>query len=319
MVGNVNSAGSAPVDLVVGSGGLLGGAVHRELRRRGLAVAEVKVPWQDEAQAEAAVVAAVQALAARSSRARIWWCAGAGVTSTTAQELAAEERVLAGFVAALAALAPTFAVTVFYASSAGGVYAGAEDPPFTELTIPKPLSEYGAAKLRAEAAVKSLAAAGARVAIARVANLYGPGQDLRKAQGVISQLCLASQLRRPLNIYVSLDTLRDYIYIDDAARRCVDFTEVVDQGAPGAVTKIIATGRSVSVGAVIGEANRIFRKKVPVVLASSPMRRQQARDLRLRSVVLTELDRVPLNTLAAGMNEVRRSIEARVRAGEHWA
>ncbi len=57
--------------------------------------------------------------------------------------------------------------------------------------------------------------------VGRLSNLYGPGQDLAKPQGLISQLCRAQLTRRPLSIYVSLDTRRDYLFVDDAAAMVV--------------------------------------------------------------------------------------------------
>jgi len=204
-------------------------------------------------------------------------------------------------------------VSLFFASSAGAVYAGSATPPFTEEDQPSPLSPYGVAKLQAEARLAELKAVGVRVAVARIANLYGPGQDITKPQGLITQLCLASLLGLPVNIYVSLDTLRDYLHVDDAAVRCVEFADAVAQGDPDAVTKIIASGRSISVGALIGEANRIFRRRVPVVLAASPFGRQQARDLRLRSVVYPELDQRWGRTIASGMGQIRGALATRLQ------
>ena len=61
--------------------------------------------------------------------------------------------------------------------------------------------------------------------IGRIANLYGPGQDPTKAQGLVSQLCRAHLERRPTSIYVSLDTARDYLFVDDAARLVLGATE----------------------------------------------------------------------------------------------
>ena len=55
------------------------------------------------------------------------------------------------------------------------------------------------------------AATGTAVLVGRIANLYGPGQNLAKPQGLVSQLCLANLTGQPLSIYVSLDTLRDYL------------------------------------------------------------------------------------------------------------
>ncbi|PKQ31408.1 MAG: epimerase [Actinobacteria bacterium HGW-Actinobacteria-2] len=299
--------------LVVGGRGLLGSAILAELRRRGVSAHAVKVRWDDEALAGADLAAALAEVAGRGADLQLWWCAGTGVTATHEDQLAAELRVLARFVDQIAALAAvaTTQVSVFYASSAGAIYAGAADPPFTEATVPAPLSAYGTAKLEAERLVSSVAGEKVSVAIARISNLYGPGQDLSKPQGLVSQLCLAAYRRRPLNIYVSLDTLRDYLHVDDAAVRCVRFVDAVAGGSTACLTKIICSGVSVSVGSLLAESNRIFRRRVPVVLAASPLGRQQARDLRLASIVLTDVDRVASRPIVVGMDEIRRMLQGR--------
>jgi UDP-glucose 4-epimerase len=300
---------------LAGAGGLLGSAIERALLARGAVVVPAVVPWDSEPDSMVALSEQARAVAQRAERIYLWWCAGAGVTATTAELLSSEYRVLGGFAEVVSRIAAGRELVFFYASSAGGVYAGSDDPPFTELTMPRPLSAYGEAKLRDEELVAGLADHKVKVAIGRIANLYGPGQDLAKQQGLVSQLCLASHRGRPLNIYVSLDTMRDYLHVDDAAERCIAFTEVVAGGETAVVTKIIASGRSVTVGAIVGEANRVLRRRVPVVMASSPLRIQQARDLRLRSVVLPHLDAVLARPLGQGLDSVRRSIEAEVGLG----
>jgi len=47
--------------------------------------------------------------------------------------------------------------------------------------------------------------------VGRMSNLYGPGQNLKKVQGLISQMCLRVLTRQPLVLYVPLDTIRDYL------------------------------------------------------------------------------------------------------------
>ena len=306
--------------LVVGSGGLLGRALVAELERRGEQVETVAVPWSDEVAAGAALRGALEALAGSGSEElSIWWCAGAGVTATPQHVLDAELRTLERFVADVrAVLGPLVGRTrtLFYSSSAGGVFAGSERPPFTERTAPAPLAPYGHAKLRAEALVAAASADGIGVAIGRLANIYGPGQDLRKPQGLVSQLCVAHHTAKPINVYVSLDTLRDYIFVEDAARLCLDLGTVVGRRGQGpAVTKIIASGRAASIGALIADMRRLFKRRVPVVLAASPHARQQARDLRLSSVVLPELDRRPLTTLINGIDRVNEDVGAQFRSG----
>ena len=63
---------------------------------------------------------------------------------------------------------------------------------------------------------------GGRVVVGRIANLYGPAQGLEKPQGLISHLIKSHLPRVPISIYVSLDTMRDYIYAADCAELVVD-------------------------------------------------------------------------------------------------
>ena len=70
--------------------------------------------------------------------------------------------------------------------------------------------------------------------IGRIANLYGPGQNLDKPQGLVSQLCAAHLERRPVSIWVSLDTLRDYLYAPDCAQMVLDCLDRARAEASGA-------------------------------------------------------------------------------------
>jgi len=318
----VTDPATRPVVLVLGARGLLGRAVVKEYAQRGHPVVPAQVRWYDDEAATADLRAAIRDLVARADGAgwRVVWSAGAGVTSSTVAELSRERNRQETLVAELLSLSEDERLKgrVFFASSAGGVYSGSAYPPFTEDTRPVALAHYGRAKLAGEALFTTLHAAGIEVRIGRLANLYGPGQDLAKPQGLISQLSRSHHTAVPVNIYVSLDTLRDYLYVDDAARLVVDLVEHVDdQAEPGAATavvKILASGRSVSVAALLGEMNRIVKRRIPVVLAASPHSRQQARDLRLRSCVLTELDARPTTSLTVGVAATNADVGARFRS-----
>ncbi|MHA7134535.1 NAD-dependent epimerase/dehydratase family protein [Oerskovia turbata] len=305
--------------LVVGARGLLGRAVLQESAARGSVVTSARVRWSDPDDAtQDLAVSLDEARAAGGGPLRILWCAGAGVTATPQDVLDAELTVFRSFLDVVASLGPEerSRTTFFYASSAGGVYAGASEPPFSEDTVPSPLAPYGHAKLQAEAALARLTNAGARVLIGRIANIYGPGQDLGKPQGLISQLCLAHHTARPIGVYVSLDTLRDYVFVDDCAEMILDMVErgeaLPDEVGP--VTKIIASQQSVSIAMLLGEMRRIFKRAPRVVLASSPHARQQARDLRFRSKTWPEIDQRVFRTLASGVAITDEDIGMRVRS-----
>ena len=65
-----------------------------------------------------------------------YWCAGAGVVGSSQAELDAEVAVLEGFLSRWEPRSDPAGNGFFLASSAGGVYAGASGPPFTEHTEP---------------------------------------------------------------------------------------------------------------------------------------------------------------------------------------
>ncbi|MDC7123248.1 NAD-dependent epimerase/dehydratase family protein [Cellulomonas fimi] len=302
--------------LVVGAGGLLGGAVVRELGRRRVPVARARVPWDD---ADAAVAAVVSAAAdVHQETGGDWslaWCAGAGVVGADQAQLDAEVATIARVVDRLSAPDGPRPRSAFFASSAGAVYAGSDAPPFTERSEPRPLGGYGHAKLRAEAEIARLCPQ-VRVVVGRISNLYGPGQDLSKNQGLVSRLCLSHLLREPVGVYVSLDTLRDYVYVDDCAALVVDALDRVDRlapdEAPSPVVKIIASQQAASIAHLLGECRRVFGHRVLVRMASSNLSAQQTRDLRLRSVVWPELDRRSMTTLVHGIHATTESLRGQL-------
>jgi UDP-glucose 4-epimerase len=303
---------------VVGAGGLLGRGVVSALKARDHEVLTSSIPWHDPAAAKASLAAGAQELRSLADG-RPWmliWCAGAGVTGTSQADLDSELDV---FKAALESIAGTLCALdsspgrMFLASSAGGVYAGAPNPPFSEESTPQPLAPYGFAKLAAERAATEFAAvSGTRLLIGRVANLYGPGQNLAKPQGLISVFAKAYLTGQPVSVYVSLDTLRDYIFIDDAAALVVDCMRRLsapDVVAGQTVIKIIATQRADTIGALIGACKTVFKRRPRIVLGASPYAKAQAHDLRLRSVVWTELDNRPFTPLPVGIDATVRDMQ----------
>lgn len=289
---------------VIGAGGLLGRAMVRELERRGVPVLTHRIPWTDPAATGPALVEGFRRLRERAGDRpwRIAWCAGAGVTGTPAQVLAHEVRTVREFFGQVGRGAVPAGSGLFLASSAGGVYAGAGRAPFSENDLAVAISPYGTAKLECEDAARELAASNVGVLIGRIANLYGPGQDLTKPQGLVSHICRSQIDGQPLSVYVSLDTTRDYLYVDDCAAMICDGLERLARDRPAVpVTKILASQQGVTIGALLAESRRVFKRAPRVVLGSSPFARLQVRDLRLRSVVWPELDRRSLTPLGVGI------------------
>lgn len=314
----VGTTAAVPLVWTVGSGGLLGSAVDSALMRAGYDVWRPAraVPWARASEASE-VLREHQERFLASATGRAWWvvwCAGASVTSSGQDALHAEVATFEQFLTSVAvAVAPHGSVVL--ASSAGGVYSGSQGPPFDEGTVPSPLAPYGQAKLAME---RSLArwttATGGRSLVCRIGNLFGPGQDMRKPQGLVSQLLRAHVTRQPLQVYVPLDTIRDYMYTGDAASRIIAAAARLQTLPTSAsATKVIATQQGMTIGAVLGEMRRVLRRRPPIVLGASPVARLQARDLRLRSVVWKDLDAVPLTPFPVAVHRTLLDVERQLR------
>ncbi|QNE15164.1 NAD-dependent epimerase/dehydratase family protein [Pseudarthrobacter sp. NBSH8] len=311
---------------VIGAGGLLGRAVVRELESRKTPVLTSKISWADPEAALREFRFGAEKLrnAAASGQWTIAWCAGAGVTGTSQAALDAElslfSRALGVFEETLCADGDGRMGAMFLASSAGGVYAGSSTPPFTEESPVQPLAPYGFAKLKAEAAVTDFAKRTAvRTLIGRVSNLYGPGQNLRKPQGLISVFAKAHLTGAPVSVYVSLDTLRDYLFVDDASRLVSDGIDrlVLPDVLPGeTIVKILASQRADTIGNLIGACRAIFKRRPLIILGASPFAKAQAHDLRLRSVVWPELDEHPVTPLAVGINYTVQEVQRLAVSGK---
>ncbi len=291
----------ATTDWVIGRG-LLGSALARLAEHP---VQRTRVRWSDPELAVEDLAGGLDELIERGGDWRIYWSAGAGVTATPKHILEAEVDVFSRFLERVAALpAEVLARGAFFlASSVGGVYAGNGTPPYSEDSPVAPLSDYGRAKARMEDAVRTtLGGAGLRCVIGRITNLYGPGQNLAKGQGLISVIARTYLTGQPAGVYVSLDTIRDYVYVDDCARvahACM--SRVARASAGSVVTKIIGSSSGTSIGALLGEFHRVLRRR-PLVVLGSGNAAGQAPDLRIRSTVWTDLDGLASTTLPAGIS-----------------
>lgn len=308
---------------VIGAGGLLGSEVALAARARG---AEVWSPgpirWADPALARHDLTRATAALMARAEG-RHWqvaWCAGVGVTGTSSEQLAAEVGVFRATLDALAEHGADGRGAFYLASSAGGVYAGSSGSPFDELSEPRPLAPYGHSKLELESILLNWSTrTGVSVLIGRIANLYGPGQNLSKAQGLISHVCRAQLRREPILIYVPLDTVRNYLFAPDCAQMIVVGLASLQAQAhtqPGQQwLKVMAGPDATSISFVLAELQRILKRKPLVIHGSSATSRFQASDLRLRSRVLPELDELASTSLAIGMKRTLDGLRVALNRG----
>lgn len=289
---------------VVGSGGLLGSAVSKSLGSKFIGL---PVPWSDHDLAAAALESDLERFIGEAcdDEWSIIWAAGSGVIGSTAEKLAAETRILTNFVTRLRDSRPTGRGAFFLSSSAGGIYAGSSDPPFSESSAPRPVSPYGETKLAQEEIVRTTLEGRVSLAIGRFSNLVGPGQDLTKQQGLVSQLCRASVLRRSLNIFVPMETLRDYLYVDDAAAMVLTLVEKSIHMEPAMpLLRNISSQRPVSVCTVVRTVQQVAHRSVRIALGTSPSSRYHVRDLRLCTHFPRELGKVAITPFPVAVKRV---------------
>ena len=271
------------------------------------------IPWHDPGAASQVLYEQARGLSAEAGDGPwcVVWAAGAATTSTPPEQALAELEPLTGMLTGLRSARPSGPGAVFITSSAGGIYAGSTGAPFDDATPPAPLSAYGELKLAQETLARDVLEGICPVVVGRIGNLYGPGQNLAKLQGLISRLALSAVTQQPTNIFVPLDTIRDYIYVDDAARAVLDAVHAAAAGDHARTrTHVIASGQGSTVGQVVRTMNLVAKRRVPVALGSHPSAFAQSTDLRL-----TPTD--PLDAtmpLPAGMKTVFLDILSRVQA-----
>jgi UDP-glucose 4-epimerase len=310
------------ISWVIGRGGLLGSSIERQFSIAGASWSPSQpIQWvSQETFSETLLAAADQFFELiGDDEWSILWCAGIGVVSSAEEVLNKEITKIRVLLENLARYDRSILRrgVLFYASSAGGIYAGSASPPFDEYSVASPLGPYGAQKLACEQLFTEFAGlTGARVGIGRIANLYGPGQNRSKSQGIVTTICKAMLLHQLIDIYVPLETMRNYIYVDDAATIIASFVLRLGGADPeSTVTKVVASDRNSSLSLLLHECKQVFGRRPGIILSRSSTIALHARDLRLRSKVWTEIDQFMFTPMAVGISRVRRHLEIELQLG----
>lgn len=268
---------------VIGSGGLFGSAVVRAAEAAGCEVfASKPLPWAHPTTTEHLLKSEAQRFIQQLPIGAQWaivWAAGRATTASGETEASAE---MATFQRSITTLHDQVAGVphgrFLLASSAGGIYAGSSNPPFGFETPEAPLGVYGRLKQDQEILTAETFSNSLNVVIARLANLYGAGQNLGKLQGLISKLALASITKETLTMFVPQDTLRDYIFVNDAALLALHWLSIADEPLRA---RVLASGNATSLGFIISAMKSIARRNIPIAFGLHPSASLHARDLRL--------------------------------------
>ncbi len=247
--------------------GLIGGAVDRALRLRFEAEGrDFPYDWHDAGlrQAQRADIGA--ALPDAGRLALVWTGGQSGFGSTDA-DMAQETAIVAELIAMAQTLRQAGRPVDFHMmSSAGGLFESQTH--CSEHSIPRPLRPYGTGKLMQEQALAQAAGLDRRH-VYRPSSVYGVTRS--KRVGLVTALISNAMQGKTTRIFGNPNTLRDYVLADDIghylARRIVD-PEPAPDHPPGAMTFLLASGRSASVFEVIERIRERIER--PLLLQFDP-------------------------------------------------
>lgn len=296
---------------VLGSGGLLGSALCRSLRcnKTELFYPDERFAWGCEHDIGRQLVAAVQAFSNRICTARRWeiyWAAGVGTMSSLPADLALETQILS-LLLDLIDSTPQLAMipgAIAFCSSAGAIYAGSKEQIITEATMVAPTTPYANEKIRQEELIRTFARAkdNCTVLLARISTVYGPGQSSGKQQGLLTHIARSIIRKRPIQIYVPLDTIRDYIDADDASSFMVASLRLRDKNQK-VFNKIIASEQPITIAEIISIFKHITRHSPKIITSTSRLTNVYSHRIRFRSLI-PQVEGFPKTTLVVGIAKV---------------
>ena len=305
------------ISWVIGSRGLLGSAVSEESKKSSQTWQPTKkIIWDSNGSLDAAYQQKVSiedavnefANTIGSDTWEIYWCAGIGVVGSDNELLDREVAAINTLITCILRSGVTAGKNgkLFFASSAGGVYAGSANPPFTEETSPHSISSYGAQKLRIEKLLLDFGQSNNfRVCIGRVANIYGANQNIRKNQGIVTALIKSTILNTTVSMYVPLNTIRNYIHASDAAIKIVNFMRNSNQNNE---LRNICSDENWSLGSLLRITKEVAKKRIHLAQSIRKESLLQPLDLRIKTLHQTNDPFVQEVSLPVGIFMVREHL-----------
>jgi UDP-glucose 4-epimerase len=149
---------------------------------------------------------------------------------------------------------------LIFLSSGGTVYGHPISVPIAETHPTEPINSHGLTKLVVEKYLRLYEAMSSlECVVLRLANPYGPGQMLRKGQGLIPALLTCLRNQQPVRIFGDGSAERDYVYIDDVCEAIACAVTVPDLRG---ITLNIGSGEGRSVTDIVGAIETILGRSV---------------------------------------------------------
>jgi UDP-glucose 4-epimerase len=238
----------------------------------------------------------------------IFWFAGKGGFSVPQEQFDFDEVNFRIFLEAVEEHLKLPGLVVL-SSSAGALYSSNSDLRFDETSSIDPNSSYGKMKMRQEEALSAFSTrTGCPSLVTRISTVYGPGSDFKNGYGLINHLCLADITRTPLEVFVPLETSRNYIYSADAGEMVVRFALSYRNDENKTQIRNVVAPSSASIAEIVSTCSKIFKRKV--VFSNRIDNRQILYNTRfdIISLYCDEIEPIYWTPISVGISQVRQSL-----------
>jgi UDP-glucose 4-epimerase len=297
--------------LVFGKNGLIGRSVVNSLDRYGHSVyANSRIDWEDSDLVCERIRGSVSAFfdGTKMGSWIIFWFAGKGGFSVNQEQLDFDRKNFDCFLESVAESMKCPGLVVL-ASSAGALYSSDLGLPIDENSPVHATSLYGKLKVDQEAALSMFAEkTDCQVLITRISTVYGPGSDFTNGYGLINHLCMADITRRPLEIFVPMETSRNYIYSVDAGELVVRFALSCTEGVKKKSIRNVIAPSSVSISEIVATCSRVFKRKVLISNRIDSRQIRYSTRFDIESSYDEEIEPIFWTPISVGISEVRQSL-----------
>ncbi len=223
-------ASHEPIHLVIGASGFLGGIVTQTLLRAGKHVRALDIacevsailgnnyPIPDNLEVvECSVFDHAGLKVAMQGVETVHMFVSFSVPSTQPRIMSNEiDMTLRAIDLVLQTMFESAVERIIFPSSGGTIYGNIAPVPVREDHAVCPMSSYGMGKLISEQMIQFYSRIhGLNYLIIRISNPYGVKHLRRVSQGVIDVFLQKTKRGEPLQIWGNLDTVRDFLFVDD--------------------------------------------------------------------------------------------------------
>ena len=311
-----------PITWVVGAGGVLGTALTASLkvRNRRMFYPAKRLACGRPDLACTQIKSLVQRFSELIDPAvgwEIYWAGGVSSMNSSIDQLTIETRYLSHLIDMIGSQSRLLKIPgcFCFSSSAGAIYSAASTRLLNEESPVCPSTNYGKQKLIQEQIVSTskLARSGSAIFIARISTLYGIQEPGKQPKGLIAILVDHLLKRQPTHVFVPLETIRDYLWSQDAAEILIESSKRAFEQRQS-VIKIVSAERPTTIAELLHTIQQISKRRHLITSGFQPEKAKAYQPcFRFQSIVYPDLSHLAKTSLQSGIFQI---IATRRAAGE---